>query len=239
MMTRTVVWTALRAVSAALLVLTVTGGALAQEHGRGEFGGHERSAMAHADRPHEHFDPRFAHDRSYLERGYRAHEVPHGGHAIEHDRHHYWYDRGEWYRREGADWVVVGAPVGAFVSVLPPFYTTVTFGAVPYFYANDTYYTWNGDRQEYEVVAPAAGINSASTGQPAPDGQLFVYPKNGASHEQQASDRYQCDISAVDQTGFDPTEAEGGVSPEAAPAKRADYFRAEAACLEARGYSVR
>jgi len=251
MMTRTMGWTALRGVSAVLLVLTVTGGALAEEHGRGEFGGHGRPAMegghgafsgafsARGDRPHVHFDSRFSHNRSYLDRGYRLHEVPHAGYAIDHDRHHYWYDRGEWYRREGADWVVVGAPVGAFVSVLPPFFTTVTLGGVPYFYANDTYYTWSGDRQEYEVAAPPEGADSASTAQPGPDGQLFVYPKSGASYAQQASDRYQCDVSAVDQTGFDPTEANGGVSADAAPAKRADYFRAEAACLEARGYGVR
>jgi hypothetical protein len=239
MRTRTMGGAALRAVSAVLLVLTVTGGALAQEHGRGEFGGHGRPAMAHGDRPHEHFDSGFSHDHSYLDRGYRIHDEPHTGYAIDHDRHHYWYDRGEWYRRAGADWVVVGAPVGAFVSVLPPFYTTVTVGGVPYFYANDTYYTWNGDRQEYEVAAPPEGVDSAGTAQPAPDGQLFVYPKSGASYEQQAGDRYECDISAVDQTGFDPTEENGGVSADAAPAKRADYFRAEAACLEARGYSVR
>ena len=200
MMTRTMGWTALRAVSAVLLVLTVTGGALAEEHGRGEFGGHGRPAMegghgafsgafsARGDRPHVHFDSRFSHNRSYLDRG---------------------------------------------------FFTTVTLGGVPYFYANDTYYTWSGDRQEYEVAAPPEGVDSASTAQPGPDGQLFVYPKSGASYAQQASDRYQCDVSAADRTGFDPTEANGGVSADAAPAKRADYFRAEAACLEARGYGVR
>ena len=77
------------------------------------------------------------------------------------------------------------------------------------------------------------------TGQPAPDGQLFVYPKGGTSFAQQASDRYECDISAVDQTGYDPTEDDGGVSPAAATVKRADYFRSEAACLVARGYRVR
>jgi hypothetical protein len=207
-------------------------GGAAMERGHSEFAGHEGLA-------HEHFDSRFSHNHPYLDHGYTVHDVPRGGYAIDHDREHYWYDRGEWYRREGLDWLVVGAPLGAFVSVLPPFYTTVMFGGVPYYYANDTYYDWNGDQEEYQVVAPPAGIDSAGTAQPAPDGQLFVYPKNGVSSEQQASDRYECDISAVEKTGYDPTKEDGGVSPDAAPPKRADYFRAEAACLEARGYSVR
>ena len=38
---------------------------------------------------------------------------------------------------------------------------------------------------------------------------------------------------------FDPTATGGGVPPEAAADKRADYSRAGAACLDARGYSVR
>ena len=56
---------------------------------------------------------------------------------------------------------------------------------------------------------------------------------------QLASDRYQCDIWAVDQTGFDPIKDDGGVPPEAVSAKRAEYLRAEAVCFQARGYVVR
>jgi hypothetical protein len=246
----------------ALVTLTASVGAFAQEHARSEFSGHEGPAIEdghrafgehgvpgserihsefaqHDDPAHEHFDARFSHNRAYLDHGYRVPEAPRGGYTIDLDRDHYSYDRGVWYRREGLDWVVVGAPVGAFVSVLPPFFTTVLLGGVPYYYANDAYYSLNGDQNEYEVVAPPAGIDSASTGQPAPDGQLFVYPKNGATSAQQASDRYECDISAADNTGFDPTQEDGGVSPDAAPAKQADYFRAETACLQVRGYRVR
>jgi hypothetical protein len=133
----------------------------------------------------------------------------------------------------------VGAPIGAFVAILPPFYTSVWFGGVPYYYANDTYYTWSGDRNEYEVVAPPVGIDSSGTTQPPASDAIFIYPKNGQSSQQQASDRYECHRSAVEQTGYDPTQAAGGVSPEVAASKRADYFRADAACLDARGYSVR
>jgi hypothetical protein len=58
-------------------------------------------------------------------------------------------------------------------------------------------------------------------------------------HSQQAQDRYECDIWAIGQTGFDPTQDDGGVTPEAVPGKRADYLRAEAACFQARGYLIR
>jgi hypothetical protein len=73
----------------------------------------------------------------------------------------------------------------------------------------------------------------------APDGNLVVYPKEGGSSAQLASDRYQCDVWAADATGYDPTENYGGVRPDAEAAKRAEYLRAEAACFEARGYTVR
>ncbi len=217
------------AVWAVLMTLAGSSVVFAQEHGLGE----------PSEPDHKHFDARFSHNRSYLNYGYTVHEVPRSGNPIDHDRHQYWYDRGEWYRREGVDWVVTSAPVGAFVQALPPFYTTVMFGGTPYFYANDTYYTLTGDRDEYEVVSPPAGITSAATtGLPAPDGQLHVYRRTEVSRRQQAMDRYECDISAVDQTGFDPTKEDGGVSPEAAPAMQARYFRAEAVCLEARGYKI-
>jgi hypothetical protein len=72
-----------------------------------------------------------------------------------------------------------------------------------------------------------------------PDGDWVLEPLSGVSYPQQARDRYECDIWAVDQTGFDPTKDDGGVPPDALPGKRADYLRAEAACFQARGYVVR
>ena len=75
-----------------------------------------------------------------------------------------------------------------------------------------------------------------TTQAPASD-QLFVYPNKGQSPEQQENDRYECHRLAVQQSGFDPTE--GSVAPEAAVTKRDDYFNAQVACLESRGYSVR
>lgn len=92
---------------------------------------------------------------------------------------------------------------------------------------------------------PVGSGHPASTAQPrgavqaGPDGDWILEPLNAVSYVQAARDRYECDIGAVDQTGFDPTKHDGGVSPDALPGKRADYLRAEAACFQARGYVVR
>ena len=65
---------------------------------------------------------------------------------------------------------------------------------------------------------------------------LIAYPKNGQSDAQQSKDKYECHHWAVGQTGFDPTQ---GATTSATPGKRTDYMRAQAACLEGRGYSVK
>jgi len=72
-----------------------------------------------------------------------------------------------------------------------------------------------------------------------PDGDWVLEPVNGVSYTQQARDRYECDIRAAEQTGFDPTKDDGGLPPNGVTAKRVDYLRAEAACFQARGYLVR
>ncbi len=46
---------------------------------------------------------------------------------------------------------------------------------------------------------------------------LFVYPSQGQSQEQQSRDRYECHIWAVQQTGFDPTRAAQAAAPAAPP----------------------
>jgi hypothetical protein len=68
--------------------------------------------------------------------------------------------------------------------------------------------------------------------------KVFVYPRNGQTADQQARDRYECYRFAVAQTGFDPMHSAG--APQASHAEPlSDYDRAQAACLEGRGYTVR
>jgi hypothetical protein len=150
----------------------------------------------------------------------------------------WWYGGGDWYRWRGGSWVVGAAPLGLSVPVLPPFYSTVWSGGIPYYYANDTYYSWNDAHQGYQVVTPPAGIDSSGTTDPPGSNQLFVYPRNGQTEEQQRTDRFECHTWAVEQSAFDPTVASGGVVQAQISDWRDHYFRAETACLQGRGYSV-
>ena len=127
-------------------------------------------------------------------------------------------------------------PIGVAIPVLPPYYTTLWVGGVPYYYANGIYYTWYPSQQAYVVTSPPP--ESAVSEKPEEPEKLFIYPKNGQSEKQQASDRFQCHEWAMKKTGYDPTRAGGGVPESDYFNKRDDYRRAMKACLEARGYSV-
>jgi len=238
-----------------LLVLALVGlmagaatGPAAAQHAGGHAGGGGSAGggaghAAAGGGAHQHLDARYSHNQYYFDRGYAVPRPPPGSlgefHGSDGARYYYhggnWYRwRGGWYRWWGGGWVIWGPPFGLFVPFLPPFYTTIWWDGIPYYYANDTYYVWNDDSHQYEIVAPPAGIEGATTEPPASD-QLFVYPKTGQSTEQQSKDRYECHQWAVQQSGFDPTAG----TPPASPDKRDQYFRAEVACLEGRGYTVK
>lgn len=185
---------------------------------------------------HEHIDHRHGHERPYIDHGVVVETVPHGAIAVRDGANRYWFHGGVWYRPEHGHYVVIAPPIGVFVPVLPPFYTTLILGGIAYYYANDAYYVWREQEHQYEVVAPPKDVDNATV-TPPPAQNVFVYPKKGQTAEQQAKDRYECHVWAVDQTGFDPTTASGDASSTSA--KRADYQRATTACLEARDYTVR
>ena len=194
---------------------------------------------------HEHVDARHQHNHSYLDRGVVIEKLPHGANRVRFGGERYWYEGGVWYRAEGPRFAVIAPPVGVVAEVLPPYFATVRFGGLQYYYANDTYYLFSQRERGFQVVEPPAGIEAgsaapagAAAAPPAGD-NAFVYPRNGQSPEQQATDRYECHRWAAEQTGFDPTRDGGGVAPAVVGAKRADYGRAANACLEGRGYTVR
>jgi hypothetical protein len=170
--------------------------------------------------------------------------------------HPYWgggYWRGGYWPRAYYGW---GFPW--FLPVLPGLYATYWWGGIPYYYANDVYYTWSPSDNGYVVTdpPPAIGNGSADAGAPAPDdgapppgnegqaapgpasgpgpavGDVYMYPRNGQTEQQQGTDRYECHKWATAQSGFDPTRAQAGASPDS-------YRRAMIACLDARGYSAR
>ena len=79
------------------------------------------------------------------------------GSLINRGPNRFFYSGGIWYAPRGGGFDVVAPPIGVFIPVLPPFYSTVWFGGVPYYYANDTYYMWSAPDNGYEVVEPRPG----------------------------------------------------------------------------------
>jgi hypothetical protein len=79
---------------------------------------------------------------------------------------------------------------------------------------------------------------SGATAVPTIAENLSVTPKFGQTQEQLATDRAECQVWAKGQTGFDPTQYGGGVGRSDYNARRQQYGRAMAACLEGHGYSV-
>ena len=135
-----------------------------------------------------------------------------------------------------------------FLPILPLAYATYWWGGVPYYYANDVYYTYDPSYQGYVATDPppvsggdssgdssgsAVAPNGAPAGAPSSDpaqqgvvGQIFMYPKNGQSVEQQATDKAECQQWATQQAGQVAQNS-------------SDYQRAMVACVEGRGYSAR
>jgi hypothetical protein len=123
-------------------------------------------------------------------------------------------------------------------------YATYWYSGIPYYYANDVYYTWNPDYSGYTATdpppaadssaadasgsaapPPGAGAGDLGAGAPGQGGQIFMYPKNGQSDEQQSIDKRECQQWAAGQAG-------------AGAANGSDYRRAMMACVEGRGYSA-
>ncbi len=164
--------------------------------------------------------------------------------------HPYW--RGGWWN--GYYWprAFYGWSYPWFLATLPFGCATFWWGGIPYYYVDSVYYTWDADASGYVVTNPppaggvvaddstedadaaAAADYSAGAAGSAPD-DVYMYPENGQSAEQQSNDRYECHKWAQDQTGFDPSQPNGG-SGSASPD---DYRRAMVACLDARGYSAK
>jgi hypothetical protein len=121
---------------------------------------------------------------------------------------------------------------------------------VPYYYANDNYYQWDVAAGEYETVrAPPNAVSQAPGAQPSDAGSagmppggatsdIFAYPKNGQNTADQAKDKYECHRWAVSESGFDPTSP-GASSGSGSAMQQEGYRRAQIACLQGRGYSVK
>ncbi|MDQ5986300.1 MAG: hypothetical protein CSYNP_02021 [Syntrophus sp. SKADARSKE-3] len=192
---------------------------------------------------HEVMDSRYHHNHYYPARGVYINVLPSNHRVVVYGRDRYYFSGGVWYRPYGSRFVIVAPPVGVVVPILPTYYTMVRFNGVPYYYANDVYYLQTPDG--YAVVTPPPG-EAVMAPAPAPVSspppfaeKTFIYPRQGQSEKQQATDRYECYRWATGQTGFDPTQPPAGQLGAELSRKRTDYRRAETACLEGRGYTVK
>jgi len=179
------------------------------------------------------WDGAYGHGHYYPVAGWRVATVPPHAHWVPWHGVRYGTYGGVWYAPYGASYVVVRPPVGVVIAGLPAFATAVTIGGLGYWYGNGIYYREYAGGG-YEVVpSPIVGVPDGSVG----TARTYIYPKNGQSAEKQASDEYECHRWAANQTGFDPTAAATGQST--VTTQRSDYARAQNACLEGRGYTVR
>jgi hypothetical protein len=247
--------------------------ALAESHGGGGHGGGGHAAVGHAGAAAGHY----AGGRAYGGGGAHYAAAYHGGAALHsgyqgragygYPGHYAGYGYGHGYST-GAYWgggywrggywprAYYGLGFSWFLPVLPLAYATYWWGGVPYYYANDVYYTYDPNYQGYvatdpppvadsnssgaapsDAGAPPAGAPQADAMQSGPSGvpngpidgapaQIFMYPKNGQSAEQQARDKAECQQWATQQAG---SVAQNG----------SNFNRAMVACVEGRGYSAR
>lgn len=173
--------------------------------------------------------------------GYRGGDVGRGGYGGWRGGGYGWHGGygGGWRGGYGGwGWGALG--LGAYFATLPLYYSTFWDGEVPYYYSGENYYQWDGTVGEYETVNPPAEIQRQAASL-SPD--LFAYPKNGQSEAQQATDKSECRSWATAQSGFDaaqsPSASTANDASGNASAAREQYMRAQAACFEARGYSVK
>ncbi len=178
-------------------------------------------------------DNAHGHSRYYPRSGVRVRVLPAHPPPVVWRGSDYWFWSGVWYTPSPGGYVVVRPPYGVVVADLPPFRTTVVIGGITYLYLNGVYYRERIDGG-YEVVPTPVAALGSTTGAA---GRLYVYPAQGQTAETQATDEYECHRWAASQSGFDPAPAATGQSADVA--HRADYVRAQTACLEGRGYTVR
>lgn len=191
-------------------------------------GGHFAGATSHG-----YAGNHFAGGGSNYAAGYRAG----GGHGYGGytGGFHHGYSTGSYWRGgywRGGYWPrsYYGVGFNWYLPFLPALYATYWYGGLPYYYANDVYYTWNPSYDGYTATDPPPLADNSA---PSPQGdsdtgsaQVFMYPKNGQSEEQQSTDRRECQQWAGAQAGQD-----GANAP--------DYRRAMIACVEGRGYSAK
>jgi hypothetical protein len=167
----------------------------------------------------------FGHRKSYLPAGYLA---------LTFAGLNYFYNSGSYYQRIGHEYAVIRPPLGIGLSILPAGYRTIYHGRNRYYTANGIFYSWDDNRRNYIVVnnpnTPALSRSISKN-----TSEQYIYPRQGQNDSQTSRDRYECYLWAVDQTGVEPAH----INNQRISNELENYQRANGACLEARGYSVK
>jgi hypothetical protein len=207
--------------------------------GRGGYGEHGYAGRGYGEHG---YAGRGYGEHGYAGRGYGEHGAY--GHSGGYYGRGYGYSTGAYWRGgywHGGFWprCYYGIGFSWFLPILPAAYATYWYSGTPYYYANDVYYTYKPDYEGYVATDPppvvesgaaadgaAPAVGTAPSDGGAAAGQIFMYPKNGQSAEQQAIDKAECQQWASEQAG---QVAQNG----------SDYQRAMVACVEGRGYSAK
>jgi hypothetical protein len=206
---------------------------------------HQPGTPSPPDAYHSHRDAKNGHEHVYPDRGAIVQQVPQGATVVNYAGLAYRFSDGVWYEPRGPAFMVVEPPIGLVVPNLPPFATTVASEGANYVYANDTYYRARPELGGYQVVNdPTVGTSHGAAPQLQPSeppigSSMTVYPRNGQTAEEQSRDHYECYRFAVAQTGYDPMRANGGDAPAKIAELQTGYDRAQSACFEGRGYTIR
>ena len=160
--------------------------ALAQPH-------HERHEHEGYHSPYWVYDNRYHHSHYYPAVGYEVTVLPTGFLTLNFHGGRFFFQGGVWFRSAGPGYVVVRPPVGIAVPALPPAYTVVYAGGVPYYYANEIYYTALPGGAGYSVVAPPAGAEPTTAVSPAPPPPPAGGAVPGPGTQPQAGVWYYCE----------------------------------------------
>jgi len=187
--------------------------------------------------------------------GYGGYGYGHGYSTGAYWRGGYW--NGGWWPR-----AYYGVGFSWFLPVLPLAYATYWWGGVPYYYANDVYYTYDPNYQGYVATDPPPVTDSS--GSAAASGDSSGVPPSGGSPPGAPGGAPQSDAAQMGPSGpIDGAPAQifmypkNGQTAEQTAADRAacqqwateqagsvaqngaNYNRAMVACVEGRGYSAR
>jgi hypothetical protein len=166
--------------------------------------------------------------------GHRKSFLPAGFLALTFAGLNYYYNSGLFYQRVGHEYAVIRPPLGVGISILPAGYRTIYRDRNRFYTANGIFYSWDENRRNYIVVNNPDTL-ALSTSASKNISEQYVYPVLGQNDMQTSKDRYECYLWATDQTGVEPAQ----IANQQNLNDLENYQRANGACLEARGYSVK